>query len=204
MSMTLAQLRQELKARNGDYFSDTRANTLLNEAYHEVCEAYPWPFLETTATGTAPLTIADLRQVLYVVDTTTQNPLAILDPSTIVNDLDPVIGTAGSPAYFWLDGSVLKIYPTNTSVSLSVRYVKVPADITSDSDVPIIPSRYHLVIVDCAQARELAQGPNPSASNLNRMQAIQANYMHSLGRMCEALFNRSYNTSDFVLEGIDS
>lgn len=201
--MTLAQLRQELKARNPDYFSDTRANTLLNEAYHEVCEAYDWPFLETTTTGTAPLTISDLRKILYAVDTTTQNPLTILDPSTVVNQLDPIIGTVGTPTYFWLDQSVLKVYPTNTSVSLSVRYLKVPTDLSLDADTPILPTRYHLVIVDCAQARELAQGPNPNPSNLNRMNAIQANYYRSLDRMREALLNRSYNVRDFAMEGVD-
>lgn len=146
-------MRTEFQARGFAYLTATRCNTFLNEAYHALCEwnGVQWPFLEATTTGTAPLTISDLREVLYVVDTTTQDRLEQADSRDIV-DLDPLVTTSGTAQRYWLDGlTTLKVWPTDTGGSLSVRYIKVPADLANDSDTPVIPSRYHGLIVDMAE-----------------------------------------------------
>jgi hypothetical protein len=188
--MDLAALKLELGSRFGEFLADGRRTRLINEAYHDLCERFPWPFLETTTTGTAPLTISDLRQVLYCVDTTNERELRSMDVRSIV-DWNPIVTETGTPELFWLDGlSTLKVFPANTSVSLSVRYLKVPTDLSSDSDTPVLPARYHMLIVDLAQARALAEGPNPSGSNLARMGAVEQLVERKVLRMAEQLLHR--------------
>jgi hypothetical protein len=147
--MNLTQAVAELKARGFDYLSDPRATTMLNAGKNALEDEADWPWLETTTTGVAPLTISDLNAVLYVVDTTNGAELTGLDARDIA-DLDPNVSTAGTATSWWLDGSVLKTYPTSTTAQLSVRYVKTSPDLSAGADTPLIPSRYHPVWIDYA------------------------------------------------------
>jgi len=197
--MTFLELRTELFARGVDYLNQdaagtTRAKRWLNEAYIEdVCDEQPWPFLETTVTGTAPLSIADVKDVLYVVDTTNKTRLSSTDIRDVVDvDTDPL--TAGTPHSYYLNGaSSLAVYPTNTTVSLSVRYVKVPAELSADGDVPVLPARFHPMIVDGAMVRAYRDNDEWEAAG----QAQQA-FDARLGRMTDAMFSRSFDDSQFV------
>lgn len=147
--MNLTQAVAELKARGFDYLSDARATIMLNNAKNAFEDEYHWPWLETTTTGVAPLTITDLNSVLYVVDTTDGSELHGIDASDVV-DLDPNVSTAGVPTSWWLDGTgTLRTYPVSTTASLSVRYVKVSPELTG-TDTPLIPTRYHPVWIDYA------------------------------------------------------
>jgi hypothetical protein len=194
------ELRAELKSRIGDFLSDTRANRLLNEAYLEICDRAWWAFLEATASGTAPLTISDLRAVLYVVDTTNGVELRGIDVRDLI-DLDPSLSSTGTPQFYWLDGlTTLKVWPLNTTASLSVRYVKTPAELSSDSDTPLLPSRFQLAIVDLAQARALATGPNgTSQPRLEQAQAAQASADRKLLQMQDMLIRR-LDSPDFLVQ----
>jgi hypothetical protein len=139
MDLTAAQT--ELKARGGDYLSTARLTTFLNDAKNELEDFFVWPWLETTTSGTAPLTISDLKHVLYVVDTTNQCELTGASAQYIVEDLDETITTTGTPDVWWLDGTTtLKVYPANTSASLSVRYVKFSPELSAGADTPLIRS----------------------------------------------------------------
>lgn len=147
--MNLTQAVAELKARGFDYLSDARAAIMLNNGKNAFEDEYHWPWLETTTTGVAPLTITDLNSVLYVVDTTDGSELHGIDASDVV-DLDPNVSTAGVPTSWWLDGTgTLRTYPVSTTASLSVRYVKVSPELTG-TDTPLIPTRYHPVWIDYA------------------------------------------------------
>jgi hypothetical protein len=149
MDLTAAQT--ELKARGGDYLSTARLTTFLNDAKNELEDFFVWPWLETTTTGTAPLTISDLKHVLYVVDTTNQAELTGASAQYIVEDLDETITTTGTPDVWWLDGTTtLKVYPANTSASLSVRYVKFSPELSAGADTPLIPVRNHNLWIDLA------------------------------------------------------
>jgi hypothetical protein len=123
MDLTAAQT--ELKARGGDYLSTSRLTTFLNDAKNELEDFFVWPWLETTTTGTAPLTISDLKASCMWSTRRNRCELTGASAQYIVEDLDETITTTGTPDVWWLDGTTtLKVYPANTSASLSVRYVK--------------------------------------------------------------------------------
>jgi hypothetical protein len=149
--VNLTEAVQELKARGFDYVSDSRARIMLNNAKNAFEDEYDWPWLETTTTtGAAPLTITDLKHVLYVVDTTNGTELRGTDSRGIA-DIDSNVSTAGVPSSWWLDGgSTLRVYPTSTTAQLSVRYVRCSPDLSAGSDAPLIPSRLHPVWIDYA------------------------------------------------------
>lgn len=194
--MNLTALRAEFVARGYDYVDSggtTRQDSFINRGYHRICEEADWPFLQIVASGTAPLSsLTDIREVIYVLDTTNN---AELQGST-ANDiayLDPNVSTAGTPQYWWLDQDTIKVYPTSASASLSVRYVKVPTDLSSGSDTPVLPTRYHPLIVDAA-VLEAAK----DADDLNTLQVLQADYDRRIQEMKRTLLNRNHQGPDYI------
>ena len=102
--MNLDAARTELRARGFDYLSNTRTDYFLNAALTEIDDAFPWPWLETTTTGTAPLTITDLKQPLYVIDTTNERELQSLEYRDLIIG-DPNLTETGAPAVWSLNGT---------------------------------------------------------------------------------------------------
>ncbi len=148
--MDFVTLRTELAARGFDYLSDTRQGYFVNRSYQEMAGAADYPWLESTATGVAPLSITDLRTIESVVDSTTTTRLSPLDRRNIMAT-DTDLTTVGTPSFYYLTtGSTVAVYPANTTDTLSVRYWKVPTDLTADSDEPGFPARFHQLIVDGA------------------------------------------------------
>lgn len=162
---TLSDLRTELQARGFDYLSTTRCNTYLNLAYQtDLCEESDWPFLRTTTTGTAPLTISDLRTVKIVQDTTLSSKLRPIDESTLT-DTD-VLTTTGSPLYYYFTSpTVLAVYPANTTSTLTVTYIKTPDELDDDSDTILVPARWRYAIVEKAAAYAYADSDNEAGYN---------------------------------------
>lgn len=152
--MNLAELRAEVKSRGFDYLPDARINRFINTAYTlDICEEDDWPFLDATATGTAPLTIADLRTVESVVDTTNQ---AKLKPLSIkhITDITANVEESGTPENFYIDGGdTIKVFPTNSNATLEVRYIKAPSELVQEEDEPIFPERFHYLVVEGAIRR---------------------------------------------------
>lgn len=163
--MNLTQARDELAGRGFDYLSTTRLNIMLNNGKNSLEDEYAWPWLETTTTGTAPLSIADLKFVLYVVDTTNQFKLTGVDARD-VTDRDTTVTTTGAADSWWLDGTgTLDTYPTQSNAALSVRYVKYSPELSADSDTPLIPARYHAVWIDYAVIDAYKDSDNYVAAN---------------------------------------
>jgi hypothetical protein len=95
---TLVQARTELDARGYSRFLDARQTTWLNTAKNRF-EDYPydWPWLKSTATGNAPLTISDLRRVRSVVDTSNLQTLEGREAEDVIDYLDDSLTTTGRP-----------------------------------------------------------------------------------------------------------
>lgn len=157
--MILSAARTQLERMGaGRLAGDTTTEDYyLNQAKNWIEDKDDWVWLETTTTGSSPLTVSDLRKVIYVADTTNDRLLKEADLIDIARR-DPGINDVGQPSHFYLDGlTSLKVWPSQT-VTLSVRYLKYSPELTA-ADSPLIPTRYHNLWVDVAyylylQARE--------------------------------------------------
>jgi hypothetical protein len=152
---TFLELQTEFYARGYDYLNDggtgaTRAKAWLNQAYLELCEEDLWPFLLTTSTGAAPLTIADVRTIYTVVDTAANNVLAPAQEDELI-DTYTTLTTTGTPLWFYMSDTSVKVYPVGGT--LSVRYWKVPAELSANNDVAVVPPRFCNLVVDGAVRR---------------------------------------------------
>jgi hypothetical protein len=199
--VNLTALLDEFYLRGVSYLDDggtgaTRATAFINQGRNDLNDLEPWDYLVSTATGTAPLSIPDLRDILYVA--TANGPLDGRDVSVFLND-DPTLTQTGTASYYWLDGlSSLKLWPADSSTAVTVRYLRVPADLSSGSNEPSeIPSRYHHLIVDFAVIRALRD-----RSNFAEAQALRASIEPELDRMRDVLlgeidiFQRSTEASN--------
>lgn len=188
--MTLAELKTELAARGFDYISATRASYFLNRSYSEMCEERDWPFLLTTQTGTMPMAITDLRTVQSVVDTTQKKvikPLVV--PHLLAADTD--LTTAGSPSNYYVTSTGISVYPTSTTDQFSVRYFKVPAELTNDADTPVGGTRFHNLIVDGACIYAYADSDNFDSAN-----AMRAQWNEGKDRMAKSLLHQQHDRPD--------
>lgn len=154
--MNLGDLTVAFYDRGFDEIGPTRAQRWLNEAYHEICadNNVPWPFLENDSSGTAPLTIADLNKAISCMNTTDSQPLRYVPRQWIVQTFGSVSAPSTAPMYWYVDsGTTVKIFPAAAAKTISVRYIKVPADLVAVTDTPLMPLRYHELIVDGAVRR---------------------------------------------------
>lgn len=150
MADTFATLKTELAARGYDYLDSTRAGRFINIAYNTVCEEYPFPFIEKEITAqTPPVTISDLREILYVADATSGQELYGTDQREI-SAYDPGRTNTGTGTQWSLANGVLSVYPTDSSARLTIRYIRVPDELSADTDEPLVPQRYRNLITDYA------------------------------------------------------
>lgn len=183
--MTLAELRTALQARGFNHLSTTEQERFLNWAYTvDICEAENWPFLSTSTTGTAPVTISDLRTIESVRNTTQKQRIVPLIRSQVI-DYDTDLTTSGTAfSYYLSDGTTLATYPANTTDTLSVTYWKVPETLSADGDTPILPSRFHPLIVDGAVRRAYETSDEWDAAEAarqvfeGRLQQMRESLMH--------------------------
>lgn len=189
--MNFGELQQELVDRGFTYLSDNaisqaRRNRWLNQGRTDLNDLERWPWLEATQTGAAPLTIADMREPLYVATATAL--LEARTPDDLADSSDPLLATVGVPVYYWRDGMTkIQVYPLNVATQITVRYLKVEADLAAATDTPIMPSRYHNLIVDFAAMRAYRD-----RSNFAEAKAIWDALQPDLARMREALLQPMY------------
>src|SRR4051812_43221527 len=162
---TLATAEAELQARGYNRFSTTRLDAWLNEAKNRFEDyQFDWPWLKTTTTGTAPVTISDLRRVLSVVDSSSTLPVDQVDENAIIEFASGSLTLAGSPSGWFLSSdTVLTTFPVGRG-SLSVRYIKFSPELSAGSDTPLIPARYRMTWVDLAEVEALRFGVKDAAS----------------------------------------
>lgn len=167
--MNLTQAQAEFGERGFNYLSAARMTTMLNRGLVDFEDFYPWPWLRKTATGSAPLTISDLKFVLKVFDSTGTELFGIGE----AEDLDYT--TTGTPTNWWIDDTsgspVLTAYPVG-SATLSVRYVAESTLLVNGTDTPKIPAAYHGTWVDLAVVRGYHDKDNFAAANALKQSAV--------------------------------
>lgn len=156
--MNLTALQTELIARGAEGSDSARLITWINLAYHEIVNAYDWPFTEVEATGTANagfVAVTDFRKAQFVtnkaVGTTPGAPLNKILYPELIEDLGVQdIASTGTPSYWWYDGVTSRINTFPVGGTVFTRYQKRPVDLAVGADVPIIPTEYQYLIVDRA------------------------------------------------------
>ena len=195
MAMNFAALIDEVNDRGFDYLSDTRLGRYVNQSYKSICNRAAWPFLRTTTTGTAPLTISDLRAVLGVVDTTTNAKLYHADRRHLIESVDTLLTTTGTPTYWYQESrTIIKVYPANTTDTLSVHYLKVPATLTG-TDAHLIPEEFEDLIVDGAVVRAYKD-----QGQLDTAASTQEFYNEGLREMQDALLSRNHDGPNYIIQ----
>lgn len=188
--MNFAALTTELADRGFDYLSASRLGRYINVAYHELCDLEEWPFLEASASGAAPLTISDVRTVLSVYDQAANANLTARERRGLVEDYRDLT-TTGPPRFFYLDGTSLSTYPVGGT--LNARYIKVPPDLAGDTDTPLVPPRFHYVIVDIAARRAYID-----SDAYDKAQAVQAEVDRMVAIMRDSLLQTQTQDDLFV------
>jgi hypothetical protein len=197
MALTFASATTELLARGFDDLSATRSGYFINRAHWRLCSMAPWPFLEKSTTpGASPVTINDLKSVLYVVDQTNDVMLEGIDQRSI-RDFDPDLTNSGNPELWYLTGtSTLTVWPVNTTNTILVRYLKRPAVLTG-TDAFAVPEDWEYLVVDLAAVLAYRD-----SDNFDTAAALQADVSVEVEEMKEDLLHRNfYNAEAMVGSG---
>lgn len=168
MALTFTALQTEFYARGFDYLNDgstgaTRAKRFINDAMHAINEMEDWPYLQTSTTGTAPLTVTDLRKIEGVYDVTNRIALTRRSRGEMA-DVFVDLTTTGQPTEYYVSaGTTINVYPANTSTTLTVYYWKFESDLSNASDTPGMPDRFRYAIVEYAVAAALRDDESQDA-----------------------------------------
>lgn len=154
MAETLLSVRTEFAASGFNRLGTTVSNRLINDAYKWLVKQALWPFRETTTSGAAPLTVADIGAIVSVTDTANSNNPLHYKPREELVDCYGDLTTAGVPVWFYIEGgTIVKTYPAGGT--LSVRYYKQAVTLSGDSDPLIVPDDWVQLVIDRARYRAL-------------------------------------------------
>jgi hypothetical protein len=166
--VALSALLTRLYSRGYDYLAQDAASralatSFINEANAELELEEHWPFRLTTTTGTAPLEVANVDQILSVIDTDNSNRELheMTERELTAFGLD----ATGTPLWFYRDSLSVRVWPL-ASTALSVRYWSLPTELVNATDETRVPKRYMGVIVDGAVLRAAADRDNRDAADL--------------------------------------
>jgi hypothetical protein len=184
--VTFTELKAELAARGFARLTDAQLGSYITRAITEIHDIARWPFLEASVTGTAPLAITDLGTVDVVFDTTsTDRRIPGLSYQTLVGTYGDLSSNGAAPSFWYLaypaGVPTVATYPVST-VTIGVQYYRVPSDLSAGADEPVVPERYHGLIVDIAARKALRGKSDNDGAN-----ALQVEIDRELAGMREGL-----------------
>jgi len=105
-----------------------------------------------------PTDFIRMRRVTFNDKVIPSTTLDIADQDWMSRDIPS--GVQGTPQYYYIWNSVLYLYPKpsqSSSGNLDIYYVRTPAAVSADEDIPEIPAKYHEFIVRycLSKAKEL-------------------------------------------------
>lgn len=189
--MTKGELVQEVIARGYDYVEPSRIATFVERSYQAISARYMWPWREATTSGTAPLEISDLAQVLSVSDTTQEYMLRGVDRRWLTR-FYPKLSETGIPLYWYLEDQTFKVFPASSD-NIVIRYVRVVPKL-AESDEPLIPPEWQYLIVDgavvyCLKDDDERQEARELKADVDREVATE---------MMPALISRNSQTDELI------
>ena len=151
--MNLGQLRTAVGRKTGIAVDTTAMTEFVNEAVQAIGEERDWPWQDAlddfntdgSAAYTLPYDWARTRTVS--IDNYPVERINVLDGDTFDRYY------RGGIYSYAIEGDEIIFYPTPTSgLAVKHRYVAVEQPLVSDSDEPLIPTRFHQAIVNYASA----------------------------------------------------
>lgn len=95
-----------------------------------------------------------LRSVML--DGSVLEALSIEDADTLIGDRERTGQAAGQPRWFWTWADSINLWPPPAAAgTLKLFYVKRPAEVAADADVPQVPLHLHPDLVDYVVAQAL-------------------------------------------------
>lgn len=173
--MTFKELIEEVSARGFEFIAndeegEARIKRWINQAYREIIDYRAWGFLEGEKEGKAPLTIADLKHVLSVVNVSNGERLTFATRAGLER-WNPGLTEVGTATQWFLDGEdELRVFPSDADSTIQVRYLLKPPDLKEDGDEPIFDADYHDLIVDAAVVRAYKNTDNFEAAGFVRQE----------------------------------
>ena len=203
---TLLQLRtgvrSEISEPTPGFVSEAEINDWLNFANSDL----------TIAAGIE----ATSSQSIATVNGTESYPLAsdvgLVEQVELVNNADPTTFTIlspislsdrvdgkGSPVGWYVIGSNLYLAPLpDAAYTLRVWYSRVGVTLVADSDTPIIPSQYHILLKLYAISQAKRKGDDPA------YQTYLQDYVAGRGGMIEYLRNRGASVHRRIVDLYDT
>lgn len=145
-------------------YSSTEIKNYLNDAQNDVFNEYRLPFMQATqnytlTAGTSDITNGSGLPTNYVqaldITLTTSGYEKVL-PYVDVSEVDDVypdpddttVNPSNVPSNWYYYADTIKVYPVpNAAYTLTLRYYKKPTILSSDSDVPDLPSEFEELLV---------------------------------------------------------
>jgi hypothetical protein len=140
--------------------SDADWKNYVNTSYGDTNMRLPYaPWNELSATITinagvrsGPLP-TDVNRVTAVWNSTDQFPMVPLEGRMQVFNEYPQQIETGQSMHYRIFGNALYVYPLpQANTSFTVEYLKAPADLLNDADIPAFPETYHDILVSGAVA----------------------------------------------------
>jgi len=131
-----------------------RINDYLNNAQQSVARQVDFYADEAVQTVTTTVGVAkyawatDLARVRSLFNSVTNVELQYVG----LKDIDRSVAQSGEPRYYATDGLNFHFFPTPDSATytLTARYWKLPATLVADTDVPVLPTDYHNMLISYA------------------------------------------------------
>lgn len=164
---------------NNIIVADADWKNYINDRYEDMlsrCTWFPWNETQSTlsfgaSVSSQPLP-TDVWQLLAVWDSTNQFPMVPLEGRDQYLNEYPQQTEVGFAMHWRVFDGSLFVYPMPSSTTVyRIDYVKRPADLVADADVPVFPSQYHATIVKGALALAYTDD-----GNLQMAEAHQAQY----------------------------
>lgn len=173
MSYTTGDTVSKVQRRVRDtQYSSTEIKDYLNDTQNDVFNEYRLPFMQasqgyTLVAGTSDITNGvglptDYVQALDITLTTAgyEKVLNYIDVSELDNihpdPDDTTVNPVNVPENWYFYADTIKVYPVPAAAyTLTLRYYKKPTVLSSDSDVPDIPSEFQEILVMGAAYRVL-------------------------------------------------
>lgn len=163
--------RVQQRVRDTGY-STTEIKGYLNDTQNDIFNEYRLPFMETSHNYTLTVGDSDIThgsglpsdyvQALDLFNTTsgqegviTFRDIRDIDSLTPDPD-DTTLNPQNAPRYWYIYARTPRVYPVpNLAYTLTLRYYKKPTALSSDSDVPSLPSEFEELLVVGAAYRVL-------------------------------------------------